>query len=94
VSRVRTHGDRLVTQLMSDVEEGGEAAQANELSYRRGYTHGYSQAMDDLQAGTFPPLWKKVCAFFDGALAKWRYAKGKLGHSFPPSYRSGLKKDM
>lgn len=51
----------------------------SEQDYRRGYYQGYSQAMDDWKALSrrgyirSAEIWNILCAFFDGALERWRY---------------------
>lgn len=65
---------------------------AGELDYRRGYLHGYSQAMDDLQAAVkvyraFARAWQCVAQFFDGDLWRWRYERSASNRSQPPAYR-------
>lgn len=42
----------------------------NDSDYRRGYTHGYLQALEDLIERGFSA--KEVTRFFDGPLWKWR----------------------
>lgn len=37
--------------------------------YRRGYMHGYSQAMDDMEKHG----WKECAEFFNEEVSRWRY---------------------
>ena len=66
---------------------------ATERDYRRGYLHGYSQAMDDLRAAnqahrSFARAWQSVARFFDGALARWRYDRACKYMTPPPYFRT------
>jgi hypothetical protein len=57
----------------------------SEHSYRRGYWHGYSQAMDALEACSRKPAWQDVARFFDDHLTPWvRYTPSM---EIPPIYR-------
>tara|TARA_R110002073_G_C9308981_1_gene567411 strand:- start:291 stop:497 length:207 start_codon:yes stop_codon:yes gene_type:complete len=50
-----------------------EDIDSSEISYRRGYRHGYNQGSED--AKNKP--WKSVCKFFDGKLMAWAYSKDR-----------------
>ena len=82
-SGIRSHSDRLRTICMTEVSERPSEA---ELDYRRGYAHGYAQAMDDLRPRCSKWLWDRVCEFFDGALARWSRQRGPLSFVLPPSF--------
>lgn len=63
---------------------------ASEESYRRGYWHGYSQALDDI-AALSPPTgkgkaWTRLARFYDTALMRWRHAPHAGNVVRPPSY--------
>lgn len=62
-----------------------------EERYRRGYWHGYSQAMDDLERASgrkrHSKAWLRLARFFDGALSRWRYADHGGRIDMPPSFR-------
>jgi flagellar biosynthesis/type III secretory pathway protein FliH len=55
-----------------------------EISYRRGYRHGYSEGMDDVtNKGR-----SKIAKFFDKVLMPWSYLKGEdLENLFVPPPR-------
>ena len=55
-----------------------------ENRYRRGYWHGYSAALDDVEPATTRPAWNKAARFFDGPLTAWRYAD-KASRDVPPN---------
>ena len=56
-----------------------------EEAFRRGYWHGYSQALDDIEAaGGLTAAWSRVAKFFDGALSRWRYHGGQV--DVPPTF--------
>lgn len=87
---------RLVFYSMGDYENlaGRETWLARrhrasgEEDYRRGYWHGYSQAMDDIEAEFkkrrgFKAAWQALAEFFDGALTHWRY-RDRPGSLVPP----------
>lgn len=59
----------------------------HETAYRRGYIHGYSKAMDDLESGCAKSLWDKVCTFFDDVLTPWRYHKDQKSMLLPPCFK-------
>lgn len=67
-----------------------------EERYRRGYWHGYSQAIDDLHnacerhAGKWPKAWSSVAAFLIEALTRWAYERHGGAVTMPP--RFGVKK--
>lgn len=58
-----------------------------ERSYRRGYIHGFSEAMDNLVPSNHKrsALWLKLAKFFDEALMSWRYSKD-YSFQFPPKF--------
>lgn len=71
---------------------------AAEERYRRGYWHGYSQAMDDLRvayskSGTHTArwwaAWQRVARFFDAALTRWRHESHKGNPTPPPHFGVG-----
>lgn len=67
---------------------------AQESSYRRGYRHAYSEALDDVKRGT--PM-NKLCKFFNKELMEWSYfkdTKSRKGKTmvFPPEY-IGVRKN-
>ena len=43
----------------------------DDRSYRRGYHHGYEQALDDIRYGKNTTQFTK----YDGELIRWRYGK-------------------
>lgn len=51
-----------------------------ECDYRRGYTQGYSQAMDDMEMHG----WTKCAKFFDSKLMNWRAADHMGSLVLPP----------
>jgi hypothetical protein len=65
-------------------------AYSSEDNYRRGYHHGYSQAMDDWRALTkrgyirSSEIWNILGRFFDRALLAWRYARHRGDRILPP----------
>ena len=62
-----------------------------ERDYRRGYEHGYSQAMDDLRATCRPAAWMACAQFFDDVLTAWRYARPKFLEP-PPKFDLAVKR--
>lgn len=61
--------------------------QIGEESYRRGYWHGYSQAMDDVPARLHRSAWwGRMAHFFDRPLMTWRYARHEGRMVLPPSF--------
>jgi hypothetical protein len=72
--------------MRMDVEPPPAFHEESEDSYRRGYVHGYSKAMDDLRGGCDASLWKTVAVFFDTALARWRHNRGKDFMHLPPTF--------
>ena len=64
--------DATGTTWLSDRMEGEQ-----ESAFRRGYQHGYSQAMDDLKPGSRAPLWQAIARWFDDVLTPWRYGKAQ-----------------
>ena len=74
--------------------EQKEQLRAQETSYRRGYRHAYSQALDDVQRGT--PM-NRLYSFFNKELMQWTYfkdTKSREGETtvFPPVY-IGVRKN-
>ena len=54
-----------------DLYEGNGENEAGEMGYRRGYLHGYHQALKDKAQKRKTGKFTK----FDGALMRWRYGK-------------------
>jgi len=84
-SRLNASKDFLKELVVSIEQEKKELVEYNEMSFRRGYLHGYSQAMDDMLQSSRKTVtaWEKVCNFFDGQLTAWRF-KNNPGFDFPP----------
>ena len=60
---------------------------ASEDSYRRGYWHGYGQALDDIAASTKRgTAWGRLATFYDTVLMRWRYAPHAGQGVRPPRY--------
>jgi hypothetical protein len=59
-----------------------------ESAYRRGYWHGFSEALDNLlHAGAKrSAAWVRVARFFDGPLSRWRHAHNPKMSQMPPSF--------
>lgn len=54
--------------------------QKTESAYRRGYSHGYAFAIDDVKSGS---TLKKMLSHFDKKIMTWRYRKTETV-TFPP----------
>ena len=62
-----------------------------EEAYRRGYWHGYSQALDDVREHGPASVgksawWQRLAKFFDGPLCRWRCKEHNGEFEIPPSY--------
>lgn len=73
---------------MTPLLDGGD-----DSDFRRGYTHGYAQAMKDMRAtmergGYMRPAeaWNILARFYDRLLSPWR-ADREYRHQPPPSFR-------
>jgi hypothetical protein len=55
-----------------------------EVSFRRGYCHGLSAAIDALQAACDDDACVALARFFDDSLTPWRYAQASWEPEFPP----------
>jgi len=78
---------------LSDLDWDSPETQArfdsNEAGYRRGFTQGYSQALDDallLGCKQDSNWWQSLATFFDKRLMRWR-VNGIKGMVPPPSYK-------
>jgi hypothetical protein len=69
--------------------------EGEEMAFRRGYQHGYSQAMDDLLKAGYQrnKAWYDVAQFFDKELHHWRYREPMDSIIDPPGYQANLSKD-
>ena len=66
------------------MEDGFHAS--GEADYRRGYHHGYSQAMDDLRADCKRSAWQTLAEWFDATLTRWRFAPRPVTFDIPPRF--------
>ena len=60
-------------------------ARSDEAAFRRGYEHGFSQAMDNLRSACRPAAWQALAQWFDTVLTPWRYGR-PVPMDPPPSY--------
>jgi len=55
-----------------------------EIDFRRGYSHGFSEAMDVLRGVCDEASWMKLARFFDDQLTPWRYSDASWEIDEPP----------
>jgi hypothetical protein len=59
----------------------------HEAAYRRGYTHGYSNALDhalEMKCNQNSKWWQSLAKFFDKEVMGWRYDTKKF---IPPGFK-------
>ncbi|UHD18572.1 hypothetical protein [Thiocapsa bogorovii] len=80
----------LVGDLLKAPEPPSFVGRRVEGAYRRGYWHGFGEALDNLlQAGAKrSAAWVRVARFCDGPLKRWRYASKPRDSEIPPSFDS------
>lgn len=81
---------RLHVVKFSEMEEAVEHERNfSEVSYRKGYLHGYDSAMDDMKKAhkNTDEAWNTVVKFFDGELSSWRYVGGFPKYQEPPRFQ-------
>jgi len=66
-----------ITMKMVD---GDKDVKYDDRAFRRGYHHGYSDAIDATRAG------KNVIKFFNTTLLKWRYGKKPFKNVFEQDF--------
>lgn len=59
-----------------------------ESAYRRGYLHGFSQAVDDMMDADTPD---EVIEFFNDKLMPWRHAQAGSEMTDPPRWHKPAK---
>jgi len=66
-----------ITMKMKDLlVDGDKDVKYDDRAFRRGYHHGYSDAIDATKAG------KNVIKFFNTTLFKWRFGKKPFKYIF------------
>lgn len=84
---------RSVAFTSEELDAAAQAIPASESGYRRGYCHGYSQAMDDMRElmrrrgySRSTEAWNILARFYDRVLSPWRRNR-REGSCCPPSAR-------
>lgn len=84
----RTISFVLVGDLLKAPEPPSFVGRRIETAYRRGYEHGFGEALDNLiqAGGKRSAAWVRVARFCDGPLRQWRYASKPKDPEVPPSF--------
>jgi hypothetical protein len=78
-----------MVELDWDSPEAHARFESMEEGYRRGFTQGYSRAMDDaLELGVKreSKWWQEMAVFFDKKLMRWRSSRVGASMDHPPSF--------
>lgn len=88
IKEARGFTAKTVGDLLAEPDSPAFVARRVETAYRRGYWHGFSEALDNLiQAGAKRgAAWVRVARFFDGPLKRWRHTCNPEMSQMPPSF--------
>ncbi len=88
IKEARGFTAKTLGEMMAEPDPPGFVRRRVEIAYRRGYFHGFGEALDNLlQAGAkHSAAWTRVARFCDGPLHRWRYACNPKMSQLPPSF--------
>jgi hypothetical protein len=81
MSQQKTDSDEIRPVSVGDLPKSGDAAEASERSYRRGFVHGFSMAIDAAEKGM---TISDMLDYLNNDLAEWRESSAD-SEKMPPN---------